>query len=418
MKHFRILILSVYALLIFCMACSLHAEDVKTSDEEKSFYKLKLLWSREFPTKVTKVRIAPDGKQSGVVTLKGKGKNRISKFYALDENGKDIWSREVNGLLYPWFSGRKDILLKVFDFSKSGVNNFFNYYDDNGIKLWQERTDVNDFLTGPDGKYIGFSGILNYYEQSCVDWWELRDKDFNLLWKYKPKYNIDATLLSDGKTLMVEGREVKLFGKGGQELKKVVIPEIEPDPIAYQGCVNPTDDSGPLYLKGTKDGKYSTFVQADRDDKLYTTNFILYSVDMEKGTFWSFQPKEEIYSARDIYLSQDGKYLLLYLAYELLLFDNRTGERLLEYSNNQKKIKNVSLVSIMNSEYLALNFASTYEDEQTKRKWDYFIDFTGKRLQLFNNLIFDIYNCKQVGEFIVEMKGNKVNKYQIISGEK
>ena len=398
------------------MACSLHAEDVKT-DTAQSLYKLKLLWSREFPEKVRKIRIAPDGKRSGVVVLKGEGKNRISKFYMLDENGKDIWSREVHGLFYPDFSGNKDLLLGVFDFSKPGENKDFYYYDKHGNELWQERTDVNTFMPSLYGKYIGFSGILNYYEQSCMDWWELRDKDFNLLWKYKPKYNIDATLLSDGKTLMVEGREVKLFGKGGQELKKVIIPEIEPHSVEYQGCVNPTDMTGPLYLTGTQDGRYGVFgySQQEKDMEKYCC-LTLYSVDMEKGTWWSYPTKKDYSNTEDIYLSSDGKYLMLLGYDEVFLFDNYKGKLLWKHSY-EREILNANLITIEGSLFVALEFVSRSKNEQTRRKWNYFVDLTGKRVKLFNNLVFDLYYCKQAGKSIVETKGNKVNKYQIISEE-
>ncbi len=415
MKHQKQTFLLISALLIFCMSCSLHAEDVKKADTEKSLYKLKLLWSREFPDKPNYIRLAADGVRCGVRTVKGKGKDRIFKFHMLDNKGKDIWTKMINGILYPEFSGNNDILLGFYLFGKQGDADGFSYFDINGKELWQEYTDVDEFLMSPGGKYIGLSGILNTYEQSCMDWWELRDKDFNLLWKYTPKHNIDAIVLGDGKTLMVEGREVKLFGKGGQEIKKIIIPDIEPHSIAYQGCVNPTTRSGPLYLKGTKDGKYAVFCYRQKSldsDNYWTT---VYSVDMEKGTWWSYVVDKE-YKPINAALNNDGRYFLLYKTYEALLFDNRTGKLLWKdrTSRGHRQLERARIITVDESIFVVLNWSTRSKDsDQIKREWMYVNDIKGNRIKFLDDLIFDIYNCKQVEKYIVEIKNNRVNKYLI-----
>ena len=402
------------------MACSLHAEDVKTPDTEQSLYKLKLLWSREFPDKIYDIQIAPDGQQCVVSTYEGKA----GSLHMLDEFGKNIWEKKEVSNLHFKFLNNTDIV--SLSSGLDGNPRALSYYNRTGKEIWKHTVDTEPFFVGSEGKYIGYSGILNTYEQSCMDWWELRDKDFNLLWQYRPEHNIDATLLSDGKTLMVEGREVKLYGKGGQELKKVVIPEILSHPISYQGCVNPTTSMGPEYLKGTQDGRYAVFYYSSWNDELKDNFGAVYSVDMKKGTWWSYRTEKDAASTKNLYLSNDGKYLLVHEYYEALLFDNMTGELLWkdETGKGFRQLERADILMIDNSLYVLLNWVPGFVDESTRRKWNYFVDInTGKRLKLFESLIFsleyggDSDNCEQSGKYVLEQKGKRINKYLIIPGE-
>ena len=445
MKHLKLSILIANIIIIFSLTGSVHAGDMKPENTSGKF-KLKLLWSRDFPDKIFSMRLAPDGQRCGVVTVNnyGNGVKLLENLYILDSQGKDIWKKTIKGRFHFDFAGNKSLLLKSFYLydRKKGANT--SYYNSEGEKSWEEKIYQEFYSIDPEGKYIGYSGILNIRDPSPMGWWELRDTDFNLLWKYTPKHNIDATVLSGGRTLMLEGRELKLYGKGGQELKKVVIPEIRPLPLPYQGgWVNPTTDFGPLYLNGTQDGRYAAFFYSNFDPKTHRYFGNVYSVDMEKGTWWSL-PETKNSLINNVILSQDGRYLLLHGHYEASLYDNFTGKLLWTDRSGKTKVKvndyprSLELVEFFHlndSIFIALNWV-TYEklteseiksmgdvsfakgdDEQTKRKWIYFIDLQGKRADLFKDNLYNLEKVKRSGKYIIEMKEKRINKYMIVPEE-
>jgi hypothetical protein len=153
---------------------------------------LKLLWSKKLDWALAQngLSMSDDGKRIVITTNKETKTNEdsskfITKIEIFDDTGKLVWSKTNN---YPSFhstlSGNGKYLL-MQNYVDEGVSRFI-YFDETGKILWNKVIDGNERMS-PDGEYIGFSGIYGVFTSSMA-WYELRDKNYRLQWKYKPKY--------------------------------------------------------------------------------------------------------------------------------------------------------------------------------------------------------------------------------------
>lgn len=204
-------------------------------------------------------------------------------------------------------------------------------YDAKGNVVWKASYLEGAMMVfSPDGEYTGVSGLFNEDFLSTMGWFELRDKDYKLVWKHEPKERFGAVVLNGGRVISVEGSTVRLLERGGRVLKQIVIPEIGSLPHGHQfGYITPSGMTGPAAVTATEDGRYVAF--RVRKNKVWD----LYSVNLEKGTWWS---KKAVDDPRfNIELAPDGGRLLANSGGFVFVFDNHNGALLAEHRQQTYK---------------------------------------------------------------------------------
>ncbi len=329
MKKFKIIISILGIILVFGMVGYIQAQE-KTEGAKAERWEPRLLWSKEYewPLAHGGMHISDDGERVVIITQRHiSGPRWQARVEMLDGSGTALWRKEINDkVIFSNLSKNGKYLLLCFMGGKK-VSPVQQYYDVTGKKLWVKEVPSWVVLVSPDGEYLGFSGALQGMEPSLMDWWELRDKEFSLIWKYKPKWQFDAVVLSEGKTLIIEGNKLRLYDKRGRSLKEVLIPDIKPYRLSYQmGSVLPKLGVGPDRLASTEDGRYVAFVYSMEDEKSKDWLWTLYSVDMDTGRWWSYPLKTT--QVDGVHITEDGRYVMVFRPMGLFFFDNKEGKLL------------------------------------------------------------------------------------------
>jgi hypothetical protein len=341
MKPFKMIASIVGVLVGLGVASSIQAQEKEISSDK---LELKLLWSKKLPEENVRFTMTDDGQVVLRRPYKEGTETVGEEIQFIDEKG-NVTKRfhaktevKVQGpphMRRVWFNGMSRNG-KYFLFRRPLAEvpegpQQYSYYTADGKRLWSQKIDAESIRLSPDGEYLGYSSILNDSFPGGMDWWELRDKNFNLIWKYQPKWQFNAVVLNGGRMLMVEGNKVKILDKGGNVVKDVLIPALTPYKLSYQfGAVLPMKGVGPDRLVTTSDGRYVAFVYSQYNEKVKEWWWTLYSVDMGTGKWWSYlvEGGSHISWTNAIGLTGDGRYLLLYLEKGLFSFDNANGKLL------------------------------------------------------------------------------------------
>jgi len=336
---------------------------------------MELLWRKSYDHTIGDFGhlMSNDGKVCIIIPggIKGKWNTWIE---VMNKTGKIIWSKSIPEHGY-YTNFSEDGRYLMIGWLSGEDYKAFSYFDETGKELWKK------FLKGipkvsPNGEFIGYSGIFSpaAFPYDFLGW-DLMDKNAKLLWSYQPKYCFSAIILNNGSTVMVEGKTIRHYDRTGKKVKDILILEMTPLPLGAA-----LEHSGPLYLVTTSDGRYVAFVRLALDP----VRWMLYSVDMETGKWWSrIVDKGELDFpfARNLILTSDGRYLILHHLRGIQFFDNVSGKLLWEKMPQPRKDVTLGYLQVSEKYGFILADWSIRVSEESNRRFIYkmeFLDFRGK----------------------------------------